>query len=85
MPPGPARTVGAGGAGYTYQPYVPSVSRLRIGRTYRAYIPDVPYVSLWQRRLWRKMNNEERQAYAPEPEYSKVAGQPTRPSPNTLR
>ena len=40
------------------------------------YIPDVPYVSLWQHRLWRKMSNEERQAYAPEPEYSKVAGQP---------
>ena len=40
------------------------------------YITGVPYVSLWQRRLWRKMSNEERQAYAPEPESSKVAGQP---------
>ena len=76
MPPRRARTHGrCRVAGYTYQPYVPSVSVVRI-RVRVAYIPGVPYVSLWQRRLWRKMSNEERQAYAPEPESSKVAGQP---------
>ena len=68
-----------GSTGYTYQPYVPSVSRQRIGRTYPSYVSHTYrpwYVSLWQRRLWRKMSNEERQAYAPEPESAKVAGQP---------